>query len=392
MGAVASNLVGSLVAMDNSLCKRGAAVPKVCAYPHAVLARFRASEIAWTSLSGGLTWSESPEWRAECVPTGVRVCYARIGRPGATDAGAAMGIHDRDYYRDETRGMFDSWGRQGVTVWLIVVCCGVFLAQMFSGDFTVPRRMGLTTATMYDSQAVARGEVWRLLTPLFLNGGLFGLFFSMWTIYWAGTRLADRYGGREFLLFFLTAGVIAYTGQFLAQFAGVIPDSKGLGPGPSIIAILVVFACHYPREQIMLMMVIPIPVWLLAVLYVAFDVYANLGNRVPVSAYLGGALFGLLYYLRGWRLDGIIPTFRSQSHARSAPKLRVISAEPEETPVGSVRPEAQGAPPEQPVDAQIEARVDRVLEKVSRLGQESLTSEEREILFRASELYKKRRK
>jgi hypothetical protein len=32
------------------------------------------------------------------------------------------------------------------------------------------------------------------------------------------------------------------------------------------------------------------------------------------------------------------------------------------------------------------------LEKVSKYGQESLTPEERELLFRASEIYKKRRK
>ena len=36
--------------------------------------------------------------------------------------------------------------------------------------------------------------------------------------------------------------------------------------------------------------------------------------------------------------------------------------------------------------------VDRVLEKVSRYGQESLTPEERDILFRAGEHYKKRRR
>jgi hypothetical protein len=36
--------------------------------------------------------------------------------------------------------------------------------------------------------------------------------------------------------------------------------------------------------------------------------------------------------------------------------------------------------------------LDAVLEKVSKYGKESLSPEEREILVRASELYKKRRK
>ena len=43
-------------------------------------------------------------------------------------------------------------------------------------------------------------------------------------------------------------------------------------------------------------------------------------------------------------------------------------------------------------DEPFEVKVDRVLAKVSQHGQESLTAEEREILFRAGEVYKKRRK
>ena len=43
------------------------------------------------------------------------------------------------------------------------------------------------------------------------------------------------------------------------------------------------------------------------------------------------------------------------------------------------------------MDEQLEAKVDAVLEKVARSGQASLTEHEREILLRASELYKRRR-
>jgi membrane associated rhomboid family serine protease len=313
-----------------------------------------------------------------------------MGQSGGNGSGRlAMGIHDRDYYRESSRGMFDSWGRQGVTVWLIAVCCGLFLADLVTQDVNPPEAR-LRHLAQYSYQGVVGGEVWRLLTPIFLNFGLLSLAFNMWTIYWAGSRLEDRYGGREFLFFFLAAGLFAYTSYFLTQLVGLLPPNSRFGPGPAIIATLVLFACHYPREQILLMMVIPIPVWLLVVLYVAFDVYASRLPETPIafSAYLGGALFGLLYYQLGWRIDAVIPTFRSRSHARAAPRLRVVTPEPDESP----EVVAESPPPSPPADAQIEARVDRVLEKVSKYGQESLTSEEREILFRASELYKKRRK
>jgi hypothetical protein len=77
------------------------------------------------------------------------------------------------------------------------------------------------------------------------------------------------------------------------------------------------------------------------------------------------------------------------------PKLRVLPAPAE---AQEREPEPVGAPvqatprPNEAADEQLEAKLDAVLEKVSKHGQGSLTPEEREILFRASELFKKRRK
>jgi hypothetical protein len=44
------------------------------------------------------------------------------------------------------------------------------------------------------------------------------------------------------------------------------------------------------------------------------------------------------------------------------------------------------------MDEHLEAKLDVVLEKVKKHGQESLNEDERAILFRASEIYRKRRK
>jgi hypothetical protein len=44
------------------------------------------------------------------------------------------------------------------------------------------------------------------------------------------------------------------------------------------------------------------------------------------------------------------------------------------------------------VDEQLEARVDAVLQKVSDHGMESLTESERNLLLRASEAFKRKRK
>jgi hypothetical protein len=43
------------------------------------------------------------------------------------------------------------------------------------------------------------------------------------------------------------------------------------------------------------------------------------------------------------------------------------------------------------MDEHLEAKLDAVLEKVSRDGQDSLTESERKVLLRASEIYKRKR-
>jgi membrane associated rhomboid family serine protease len=314
-----------------------------------------------------------------------------------------MGIHDRDYYRDSARGMFDTWGRAGVTIWLIVITSVVFLAQVVSRDVGGGRNIidsPVGRLLIYHPFLVMQGEVWRLLTPIFLHAGILHLAFNMLVLYWAGSRLEEHYGSREFLLFYLLAGLVTGLVEFFFEATGVVPPAFGLGASGPVMATLILFACHYPRQIILVMFVIPMPVWLLAVCYVALDALGAFGIGDPGIGYithLGGAAFALLYYRSGWRIAGWLPSLSLglRSRGRTVPRLRVVPQDQGSTE--DEAPEAVGAAVETPRparagDEHFEARVDEVLEKVSKHGQESLTSEEREILFRASEHYKKRRK
>ncbi len=313
-----------------------------------------------------------------------------------------MGIHDRDYYRERS-GFFESWGRQKATVWLIAITCAVFFAQCITGD---PARSPLVTHGAYEPRAVLEGEVWRLFTPMFLHAGLFHLFFNMLILYWTGTRMEEMYGRGEFLAFYLIAGIFAQCFYLLSWMAGIAPATPSIGASGAVVALMVLYAFHFPRQQVLLFFVIPMPIWLLVVLYVILDTLGAFGARGQGIAYfvhLGGVLFGVLYYLTGLnfgKLFGPISGTRNRKSERI--RLRVVPASSRNadtpTPNGAVvessnRPtDNESGKPKTAPDEQLEKRVDQLLAKVSELGQESLTPEEREILFRASEIYKKRRK
>src|SRR5947209_4876954 len=61
-------------------------------------------------------------------------------------------------------------------------------------------------------KVIYNGQVWRLLTHAFCHdwrGGIWHIFFNMLILYWFGCTIEAMYGAREFLLFYLTAALIA---------------------------------------------------------------------------------------------------------------------------------------------------------------------------------------
>jgi len=153
--------------------------------------------------------------------------------------------------------------------------------------------------------------------------------------------------------------------------------------------VAVIFACHYPNRIVLFMMIIPMPIWLLVALYVGQDLVTfvfKLDTQVAVAAHLGGALFGFLYYKRQWRLLNLWPDFRAWRKQRARPQLRIYREEDPSAPA----PVAVAAPVESELE-HLEAKLDAVLEKMSLVGKDNLTDGEREILLRASEIYRRKR-
>jgi hypothetical protein len=128
----------------------------------------------------------------------------------------------------------------------------------------------------------------------------------------------------------------------------------------------------------------------LVVLNVLQDVLGLLGGParpVAFAIHLGGAAFGFLYYKLHWRVLYLWPSGWQWKFRRARPRLRVYRGERD------VEPVAVPADSPQPLaGAELEAELDAVLAKVARQGKSSLTEREQQVLLRASEIYRQRRK
>lgn len=295
-----------------------------------------------------------------------------------------MGIYSRDYVRESSsRG--GGWGDDiPACKWLIITTVVVFILQFVSdghgGASFIDEWFSLS------ADDIRSGQIWRLLTYAFLHDQStpWHILFNMLGLWWFGSEIEKLYGTKEFTLFYLVAAVISGTGFVLWEFA-VGAHNPVVGASGGVLAILTLYATHYPREKIYIYGIIPVEIrWIIA-FYVIMDLWPVLRtlkgeplmSTTAHAAHLLGILFGWLYRRQHWQLSGWIdsgwlaalPRRRRQSQARK--NLRVFD------------------PPSDP-EIDLENELDRILAKIHEQGSSSLTDREQRILTKASQQYKNR--
>ncbi len=127
----------------------------------------------------------------------------------------------------------------------------------------MPPAISFESFGMYDTKAILRGEVWRLLTAVFLPAGFSTSSSTCIVLWWSGQRLEQVYGSREFVLFYLLSGVGA-NDIFVVQLV-LGQTSLALELNGAVTASMVVlFAFHFPHQIVRIWFVLPMPMWLMA--------------------------------------------------------------------------------------------------------------------------------
>ncbi len=304
-----------------------------------------------------------------------------------------MGIYSRDYLRESTP-RFSSGGDGSVCKKLIIVTVVVFLAQflftttetvqIFPGEYRQFKVSVVTSWLQLDPQDTIHGQIWRLVTYAFCHArdNILHIVFNMLLLWWFGKTLEIMYGSREFLLFYLTAAAFAGV-CFIALALRVGNQSPAIGASGAVMAVMMVFAMHYPRQVIYIFGILPLEMRWVVVLYVFYDVFPvirQLGGQQPLdnvahSAHVGGLLFGYLYKKYNIRLESLFSNFRRNQLRRvgSSRKIRLYR------PTDDVGEKAN-----------MESQVDAILSKIHEQGEASLTDSERNILNEASRRYRDR--
>jgi len=224
--------------------------------------------------------------------------------------------------------------------------------------------------------AVARP--WTFVTYMFLHGGLLHLAFNMLALFMFGPPVEERMGGRPFLTYYTLCGLGGAAFSFLLMQVRPV-DHPIVGASAAIYGILLAFAWAWPDQPIY---VFPFPAPIPAKWLVTFAVAISLvlalldmSRGVAHLAHLGGFATGFLYLKAAdWRLAQA----ERQVRRTAQPSVVVQSAR---TAGGSETVRKRRPPPERDAAA---AEIDRVLDKISARGIESLTPAERHFLSETS--------
>jgi len=124
---------------------------------------------------------------------------------------------------------------------LLAINVLVWLAMTLAGGSTNPAVLVRFGAK--DNALIAQGEVWRLLTSIFLHIGPVHLFFNSYALYVLGIEVERIYGSARFLIIYLLAGMYGS----LVSFA--FGPNLSAGASGAIFGLLGVMVAYYRRHQ-----------------------------------------------------------------------------------------------------------------------------------------------
>ncbi len=261
-------------------------------------------------------------------------------------------------------------------VFILIVLPGVIL-ELSGSEIKITEKFR-AFFSFYSGWNLMLSHPWGIISYQFIHGSILHLLINMLWLYWMGRIFLEFLGSRKLLSVYLAGGIagaliFALSFNVFPYFSHVNESASLIGSSASVLAITVATATLVPDYTIALLFFGSVKLKYLAVAAIVIDLLSMTGyNAGGHFAHLGGALFGFIYIRQlrqgkdwlAWMEKLILwmeNLFRSKRE-----RLRVVH-----------RQSTKNEMPDQET-------IDRILDKISQSGYESLTTKEKEILLRAS--------
>lgn len=276
----------------------------------------------------------------------------------------------------------------GLLIKLLYINIGIFLiVNIIDGICFLFKYPMLGTAITYwlsvpDGLHTLVSRPWTVISYQFLHKDIFHILFNMLWLYWFGQIFLQYLDQKKMLIVYLLGGLsgaglylLAY--NTLPVFTASSDDSILLGASASIMAIVIAISLYVPNYTINLLFFGSVRLKYLALVTIILDfILIGVSNPGGHISHLGGALFGYLYIKQLKKGKDFTTGFAKLTDFigrlfTRKPKMKVTHGRPVDDLEYNRRKNNQ------------QKEIDRILDKISKGGYESLTKEEKDFLFKA---------
>jgi rhomboid family protein len=247
----------------------------------------------------------------------------------------------------------------------------------------------------FDSSALP-GRWWAVVTYMFVHAGVWHLVANMFALFVFGPRMEHAWGTKRFVWFYVLCGCAGALFQVTLVRSGEL-----VGASAAVFGVMTAYAMQWPNEEIYLFGILPMRVRTLVSGLFAFNLVMGVlgtsgssgGTNVAYVAHLGGiiAAYAYMRLLATGGMDQVrqrvanLPDADEPPRAipRALPRSRDRGDEVDDVVAKSKALSAKrtaSLPPAPRERAPRGDELNRMLDKISQQGIQSLTSDERQLL------------
>ena len=253
----------------------------------------------------------------------------------------------------------------------------------------------------FDSKALPE-RWWSVGTYMFVHAGVLHLVANMYALYVFGPRVEHAWGYRKFAWFYLICGLGGVAFEML-----FIRGSGLVGASAPVFGVLTAYAMQWPDDELYLVFIVPMRARTLAAGMFGFNLVLGLigttdGANVAYFAHIGGAIVAYIYMRMAatTSMDQVRQRVANLPDADEPPRAiprnlprRERGDEVDDIVAKSKAIASKRVASLTPTSRRREAKAEelnRVLDKISEQGIDSLTSDERKVLEDVARLLRDR--
>jgi membrane associated rhomboid family serine protease len=266
-----------------------------------------------------------------------------------------------------------------ISVFVLIKFFGVFAFLMQTNTWDIINWFALPAEVTKIAQ-----KPWSFISYMFVHQGFLHILFNLLWLFFGGQIFLQYLNNKQLLSTYVLGGIFGAFSYVVAfntfpVFQQNLYQSMAIGASASVLAIVTAIATYTPNYSVQLTLIGRVKLKHIAIFSILLDILSiPKGNAGGHIAHLGGALYGFLYIQQlksgkdwsksfDWLLKSIFHFFKKKPSS-----LKKVYNRPKNDDQWRAN------------KAAAQEDINRILDKISKSGYESLNKQEKETLFKAS--------